>query len=249
MLIAGRRLRKLSWAYVLRFLAARSVLQWEGGIRTEMGEKEEYQMTKEDGVKPADAEWAKKVEVLKLLARGVSFKNIAGQVSYSDKWVRDVRNRALDYPASLIMTLPPEVQDYLAERRPQLRDALDELRRAPGPSAVVHPTAVEQARARHWADLADLAARFLAYWDASIDLPSGGYYGEGWIVDEPHLESIDAHLAAALLCHLKAEFPAMEPISDWRDLLQMGVGGDAIKALVQVAHRRTFTGTCAFCKV
>ena len=103
-------------------------------------------------------------------------------------------------------------------------------------------------RLEHWSDLSNLAARFESFWKASEDLPSGGYYGMGWIVEEPQLEQIDAHLAAALLCHLKAEFPALEGIMDWRDLLQMGVGRDAIDALVQVARRRTFTGTCMFCK-
>ena len=64
--------------------------------------------------------------------------------------------------------------------------------------------AIEQARSRHWQDLADIADKILrgAMKYASDDPIDPFMY----VIDDSELESIDPPAGSGLLSHLKAEF-------------------------------------------
>ena len=82
-------------------------------------------------VRSGDIEWKRKIEVLTLLARKVKKVNIAEQVDRSEKWVRDVEKEALNYPVSLIITLPLEVQDFIVKKAkaiPELKSEIEKIK-------------------------------------------------------------------------------------------------------------------------
>ena len=198
--------------------------------------------------KMADIEWQRTVEVLKLLARGVMVKSIAGQFTQSEKWVGDKRKKALKYSPALVATLPPEVQAYLIERRPKLRDELEEFKQRQAQMVVGQEvSAVELARAKHWEELAALAGQLVSLREEyDMGHPVGGYYG--CIIDDPLMIELPSALLNSLLVHLKHEFPEFGGIKDSRALLKIDTPDELIVKLALVAQRRTLKGTCPFCK-
>ena len=213
----------------------------------ERGDKAEEDITS----KIADVEWQRTVEVLKLLARRVMVTSIAGQFRQSEKWVRGKREKALKYSPALVTTLPPEVQDYLIQKRPKLKAELEKFRQGQSEvSDVVSVegiSAVELAKTKHWEELATLASKLVSLWkEYNIGHPVGGY--DGYIIDDPLMIELPSGLLSSLLIHLKQEFPEFENISDWRELLKIDTVDELIVKLALVAHRRTLKGTCPFCE-
>ena len=198
-------------------------------------------------IRVADSELSRIEEALKLLARGATITNIASQVDYSEKWVRALKKKALAYPASKVMTLPPVVQVYLMEKRPGLKKELEEFRLATGqtvPSGQV--SAKELATFKHWEELSSLAAQLVSLWEEyAVGHPVGGYYG--YIIDDPVMIELPGGMLNCLLLHLKSEFKEYDTIGHWQDLLKIGTSEDVIMKLAFVAHRKTLKGTCPIC--
>ena len=195
----------------------------------------------------ADQEWQQTVKVLELLARGVMVKSIAAQFLRTEKWVRDQRGKALKYSPAIVATLPPEVQDYLIQKRPGLKAELEEFTRRQSKVEVGHGiSATELARAKHWEELTLLAGKLVSLWDEyNVGHPIGGYDGN-IIVDT--LIELPSGLLSSLLMHLKYEFPEFGNIRSWKELLKIDTAQHLIVKLAFVAHRKTLKGTCPFCK-
>ena len=123
--------------------------------------KDDKEDKEESGI--ADIQWQRMVKVLELLARHRRVTDIASQFRQSEKWIRNQKNKALGFSPALVATLPLEVQDYLIGERRDLKAELEEFRqRQSKVSEVVagqEVSAVELARARHWDELAQVAAK------------------------------------------------------------------------------------------
>jgi integrase len=106
--------------------------------------------------------------------------------------------------------------------------------------------AVEEARAKHWNDLAVLLGEIVAWWRQ--------YYFEKpenpslYIVGNFDLETVDTLLANSLLAHLKAEFEEWSWMNDWSDLVATNLRGEIVEQMRRVSYRRTFVGTCDICR-
>ena len=199
-------------------------------------------------IRVAESELSRIEETLKLLARGATITNIAAQVRYSEKWVRDLKKKALAYPVSKVMTLPPEVQVYLMEKRTGLKEELEEFRRSTGqtpPGGQV--SAIELATFKHREELISLAANLVSLREQYDEgHPIGGYYG--YIIDDPLMIELSHGLINCLISHMKFEFPEYQKISEWKDLLKIDTSEDVIMKLAFVAHRKTLEGTCPICR-
>ena len=113
--------------------------------------------------------------------------------------------------------------------------------------------AATSALAKHWDDLAQLAAKLDTMWGEHLD--SGRV-----IEDYDYIANVDlawvessstrfAYEVTQLLSHLKAEFPKeFEGIDSWRDLLKSPLPKGCLRRIVLVSKRRTFEGACEICQ-
>lgn len=212
----------------------------------ERGDKAEEDITS----KIADVEWQRTVEVLKLLARGVMIKSIAGQFRQSEKWVRSKREKAFNYPPAIMVTLPLEVQDYLIREKEKrgLKTKLEEFKGVQfkaGASQGV--SAIELARAKHWEELASLADEIVTLREDYNKGLSGVFWSD-YVIDAPSMSKLPSAMLSSLLIHLKHEFSEFDDINDWRELLRKDTADELMVKLALVALRKTLKGTCPFCK-
>jgi len=106
--------------------------------------------------------------------------------------------------------------------------------------------AVEQAKAVHWQDLAEMAKhirRDLARRAKLKELPEGTVMGIPITPIQLPVHISESFLAQNLLLHLKVEFPELP----WDELQGADVPRESLAALQLVAARRTFRGTCEIC--
>ena len=197
--------------------------------------------------KAADTELLREEITLNLLARGAKIKNIAIQVNRSEKWVRDLKNKARKYPASLVSDFSPIVQSYLVAQQPSLKVELEEFRRSTGHTSLGSQlSASEIATFKHWEELSSLAGDLVSLWEKYHEgHPIGGYYG--YIIDDPVMIELPGGMLNCLLLHLKSEFKEYDTIGHWQDLLKTDTSEDVIMKLALVAHRKTLKGSCPIC--
>jgi len=195
----------------------------------------------------ADAELKIPETALILLARGAKIKNIAAQVDRSEKWVRDLKTKAIQYPAYQVSMLPLVVQGYLIQQRPELKDELDEIKPSNDrKSATITTSATELAKFKHWEDLASVASELVDLWEGyQKGHPIGGYYG--YIIDDPLMIELPHGMIDCLILHLKSEFSEFENIEKSKDLLNLDTSREVIVKLALVSRRRAFKGTCPIC--
>ncbi len=106
--------------------------------------------------------------------------------------------------------------------------------------------AVEEAKVKHWNDLAVLLGKIVAWLRKyCFEEP---HYPSLYILDDPDFESVDYLLANSLLAHLKAEFEDWSWMNDWKDLVATSLKGEIVEQMRRVAYRRTFVGTCDICR-
>ena len=106
--------------------------------------------------------------------------------------------------------------------------------------------AIEEARAKHWNDLAILVDKIVAWWRKyCFEEP---HYPSAYILDDPDFESVNYILASSLLAHLKAEFPDCRDMTDWKELVATNLNPDIVVSMRLVAFRRTFVGNCGICQ-
>jgi len=105
---------------------------------------------------------------------------------------------------------------------------------------------IDEARAKHWNDLACLAEKIVKWWRKYYF--EGPHLPEAYILDDPDFESIDYILGQSLLDHLKAEFPDCRDMTHWRELVATKLKSDVVVSMRLVAFRRTFIGTCEICQ-
>lgn len=212
-----------------------------------------------------DNEWQRKIKVLTLLARKVKKVNIATQVGYSDKWIRDVEKEALDYPASLIKTLPPEVQDFIAKEKQNKRLGLkSEIEKTKSPpsetQAILSPNVVMTDNINqgivtdknHVEDLSNCAKKLVKIlgtyngWDPN-------YRVENILNDLKDFENLkffENKLTRGLLVHLaqSEDFPQLEQLDSWMNL-KVGDINEVFLALISLkAASREFEGECDICR-
>ncbi len=116
-----------------------------------------------------------------------------------------------------------------------------------------HKEAATLALAKHWDDLAQLAAKLDTMWGEHLDsgrvIEDYDYIAD---VDLAWVESSSARFAyevTQLLAHLKAEFPEeFEAIDSWSDLLKEPLPEGCLRRIMLVSKRRTFEGTCEICE-
>ncbi len=106
--------------------------------------------------------------------------------------------------------------------------------------------AIEEARAKHWSDLASLADKIVKWWRKyCFEEP---HYPSAYILDDPDFETVNYMLAQALLAHLKAEFAECRGMTDWKELVATDLKSDIVVSMRLVAFRRTFVGSCEICQ-
>lgn len=119
--------------------------------------------------------------------------------------------------------------------------------------ALHHKEAATLALAKHWEDLAQVAAKLDAMW--------GEHFDSGRVVeDHDYIADVDlawvespsarfAYKVKQLLSHLKTEFPKeFEGIDSWSDLLKSPLPKGCLRRIMLVSKRRTFEGTCEICQ-
>lgn len=119
--------------------------------------------------------------------------------------------------------------------------------------ALHHKEAATLALAKHWDELAQVAAKLDAMWGEHLDsgrvVEDHDYIAD---VDLAWVESSSTRFAyevTQLLSHLKAEFPKeFEGIDSWRDLLKSPLPKGCLHRILLVSKRRTFEGTCEICQ-
>jgi hypothetical protein len=75
-----------------------------------------------------------------------------------------------------------------------------------------------------------------------------GVFWSDYVIDTPSMSQLPSAMLGSLLIHLKNEFPEFRNINNWRELLKKDTADELMVELALVAHRRTFKGTCPFCK-
>lgn len=202
----------------------------------------------------AEWEWDEVIKVLGLLAKGRKQQSIAklqGKES-GDRWVRRVRDKALLYPAPLIDTMPPFIQDYLvrvASRKSRdLRAELEDLRRqrtGAGPSDDRHKD--------------DLAAALLQCVSNLRVYGGPSYFSDPeardwllWMVhlrpnDAADLEPVDSYLSRQLLSHLRSTVPELARLESWDQLRVEQLTARFLDRLSRLAYTRAFEGKCDAC--
>ena len=210
-----------------------------------------------DEIRPADQEWESTVRVLKLLARNLKIKNIAAQAGYSEKWVRDLRKKALGYPPSLVSTLPLEVQAYLMERKPQLKTELDKLKQqtAEKVSASRVP-GVETTKAKHWEDLSSALMKLVSNLKVCARYSLIPELASLTLLDinlsekeQEQLLDIDSFLVRCLLSHVQAELPELKNVERWEHLRLEDLTDELLHKLSLIAYQKDFKGTCDICHI
>lgn len=140
------------------------------------------------------------------------------------------------------------IERYISDAR-----EAQEIERRKAMQALHHKEAATLALAKHWDDLAQLAAKLDTMWGEHLDsgrvVEDHDYIAD---VDLAWAESSSARFAyevRQLLSHLKAEFPKeFEGVVSWSDLLKSPLPKGCLHKLVLVSKRRTFEGTCEICE-
>lgn len=173
-------------------------------------------------------------------------KGVAGyEFSKEEDWYirksrdthRALKNEITKMPAEEVLTLPPDLQKWIAELRPELSVQLK-----------AKPSLATEKQEEHRHDLAEIAKKL------SLNLerfsPSEIYpkYIARDLGEIEELEDIDDYLATCLLSHMKAEFPELFNIGLWQEVYRHSNKRELYQKLNLVAHRRTFEGTCDICK-
>lgn len=207
--------------------------------------------------------WDMKVEIWKLMARGVRIGQIAAQVPRGERTLRIWKKELLHMSLELAQTLPPEVQKFYEHKTGRKLIPSREI-----------SLANQKELEKHWADFAEVADRLQSnlskIWDKLSSISGGGANLVGNVVDggfissathpgpmlgvtdrdNPYrLEKTDSYLTQCLLSHLKAEFAEeFKLVTDWRQLNPIDTTECMIQKLTLVSHRRTFEGKCAICE-
>lgn len=140
------------------------------------------------------------------------------------------------------------IERYISDAR-----EAQEIERRKAMQALHHKEAATLALAKHWDDLAQLAAKLDTMWGEHLDsgrvTEDHDYIAD---VDLAWVESSSARFAyevRQLLSHLKAEFSKeFEGIDSWSDLLRSPLPKGCLRRIVLVSKRRTFEGTCEICQ-
>jgi hypothetical protein len=218
-----------------------------------------------ESVGSGDIEWERKITVLTLLARKVKKVNIATQVGYSDKWVRDVEKEALDYPASLIKTLPPEVQDFIAKEKQNKKHGLkSEIEKTESPpneaQAILSPNVVITdnfnqvivSNDNHVEDLSECAKKLVKILETYIGWPIN-YRVENILNDLKDFENLkffENKMARGVLVHLaqSEDFPQLKQLDSWIDLKASDINESFLALISLKAANREFKGECDICR-
>ena len=195
-----------------------------------------------------DVEWETKITVLRLLVRKVKKVNIALQVGYSEKWVRDVEKEALNYPVSLIITLPQEIQDYIvkkAKTRPKLSSEIEKMKSAEENKGK-SPLPID-----HRIKLSEMLHKMLPSIKAAREFETDKNVKFAYLVLTPKelngTEYIDDKKQNLLLQHIKSEIPELEKFDSWYDLTAADLTNDLLDQLTVIDLRGTLKGRCEAC--
>lgn len=212
----------------------------------------------EEGKAPiADREWGEEVKVLTYLARRRKISDIASQFGMYDKWVARIRDKARDYPASLVATLPLEVQDYLvkinAKRRPGLKVELDSIREKQSTSSPSKlPSPYGDDIRIHWNELAEKADSLAtSLRRISHLIPKSDEFlwevAVNWD-EQDFLEFLHEPLPGYLLVHMKIDLPQLDALQRWSELRLSDIDDVLLDQLSLRAAQRKFEGKCKVCE-
>jgi len=213
---------------------------------------------KAEEYKIAEQDWNREIEILKLLARKRQISVIASQFSENDRQIRRIRDKAMDYSANLIVTLPLEIQDYLIEQnkkhglRARLRQEVEELREKSRQASlgVAIPTARERLDAYRM-NLCKVAKKLsielrLIRQNTLTSYATIAEIGVGTnnfkllkLLEDPHIKN--------LLLHMQAELPHLRRLMSWDDLLVKEITEGLLDRLSLRAERGDFQGKCEVC--
>jgi len=198
-----------------------------------------------------------------LLARKVKKVNIAEQVDRSEKWVRDVEKEALDYPVSLIKTLPLEVQDFIAKETQdkRLKSEIEKMKSPPSETqAILPPNVVKTDKINrvivsndnHFEELSECAKKLVKILEPYMNWPPN-YRVENILNDLKDFEKLkffENKMARGVLVHLARceDFPQLEQLDSWINL-KVGDINEVFLALISLkAASRDFEGECEICR-
>lgn len=183
--------------------------------------------SKDGGPKIADKDWEREVGILKLLAKGRKISSVAGQYRENDRWIIRLRNKAATYPASLIVLLPLEVQDYLVKinrkNRPELKSEIERIRLVKSTGEIDSEALLrKKAKVDHKNDLSEAAQNLVNHLQS--------YWPYTWPTDqtiaEIAVENDELDLVRLLkkpptqwlFSHMQIEFPELQSTDKWDNL-------------------------------
>ncbi len=210
-----------------------------------------------------DIEWQRIITVLTLLARKVKKVNIAEQVERSEKWVRDVEKEALDYQASLIKTLPLEVQDFIAKEKQnkRLKSETEKTKSPPSETQdilsqnVVIIDNINQGIVtdkNHVEDLSKCAKKLVVMLEPYMRWPQNYRVEDilNTLKDFEKLKFFENKMARGVLVHLaqSEDFPQLTQLDSWINLKISDINEVFLALISLKAASGEFKGECEICR-